>query len=292
MPAINFPSGFFLSKTSGQPIALGKLFVGITDTDPTVEGNRINVTVIQENGTPVVVAPNQQPFVLNAAGMLVYGGSVVQMRTGGNCSIAVYSSTDVLQYYFPSASSNEDVTASLIQLIAQGSAPTPVAGSGWIYSMVASGITELFYMDSLGNEIQLTENGAIKVNLPDSVVDVLGVASDYYLGKSLALEIEDGVLAIDWKAGQYFRYTNTENHTITFSNVPLIGGGYGQTIMLAIEDAGNFSIALDPGTGYAVYRRSTDNLGSLTVDGLDILVCTVYATGIVMVVPLLEFVSN
>ena len=121
-------------------------------------------------------------------------------------------------------------------------------------------------------------------------VDAEGlIAAGYFRGDVVALTSVNNVVALDWTAGQYFTLTNTETTTFVFSNEPLIGEGIGQTIMLAIEDAGNFAITLDPSTGFTINLRAIDNPLTFTTDGLDIFILTVYASGIITVIPLYDF---
>lgn len=48
-----------------------------------------------------------------------------------------------------------------VPLDEQGVVPTPVANRGFVYSKDVGGITELFYEDEGGQEIQITDNGAV-----------------------------------------------------------------------------------------------------------------------------------
>lgn len=57
---------------------------------------------------------------------------------------------------------NNQIESSPRILDAVGSAPSTGAGKGSFYSKVILGITEAFYIDSQGIEIQITENGALR----------------------------------------------------------------------------------------------------------------------------------
>tara|TARA_R110000787_G_scaffold19649_3_gene58779 strand:- start:563 stop:1459 length:897 start_codon:yes stop_codon:yes gene_type:complete len=294
MPEVTFPTGRFPTATGNDVVALGKVYIGEVDLDPTVLGNRIDVTIVQESGVSIVIPPASQPFVLNSGGLFTYNGSVVQLRTSQNFSMSILNSQDVQQYYFPSVVSGSSVVASGITLNA-GATPSIVAGAGQVYSKTINGIVELFYLDSAGDELQITSAGELKVTLTDSAVDADSLSSvnntyaGYYTGKVQPLTIVGGVVSLDWQNGQYFSYTNTEANTIEFSNLPAIGSGIGQSIMLAIQDAGNFGITLSPEVGYTVYVRSADNPPTYTVDGLDIFILSVYSESKITVVPLKDF---
>jgi hypothetical protein len=106
------------------------------------------------------------------------------------------------------------------------------------------------------------------------------------------LTIVDGEVTIDWEEGTYFKYTNTGVHTINLTNLPPIGEGLGQTILVVIEDAGNYGITLNPALGYSVTRPSANPLNELTVGGTDFLVCSMYSTDKISVVPILDMVPQ
>lgn len=290
MAQINLPSPQFPLSIGDGIAAGGSVYIGEVDADPTVLGNRINVTVIDTDGSEVVIAPASQPFVLNSAGMFTYDGSIVQLRTSVNYSISVFNSAGVLQYYFPDSASTADIQTSLIIATAT-STPATVAGAGQYYSKSVGGGIEAFYLDGAGNEVQLTSGGQLNVQLPNDSVEVGSLLAGYYLGTVVELESVDNAIDLDWTAGQYFTLTNTETTTISFNNTPLIGDGKGQTILLAIQDAGNFAITLNPESGYTIYVRSSDKPLTYTTDGLDLVLLTIYAEGIIIAVPLYDFVS-
>jgi hypothetical protein len=49
-----------------------------------------------------------------------------------------------------------------ISLPERGSAPPPASGRGHLYTKSSGGVTELFYRDASGTEVQVTENGALR----------------------------------------------------------------------------------------------------------------------------------
>jgi hypothetical protein len=281
MPALSFPSGFFLSDSNAQPLESGKLYVGTANLDPTVEANRIDVTLIQQNGTPVTIAPAAQPFVLNAAGMIVYGGAVVQARVESDCSMSVLDQNDVLQYYFPSAQGGSTQVATLLQLLAQSSDPTPAAGTGWVYTKNVAGITELFYEDSAGNVVQFTNGGSLNVDFPTSIVDVLRlIAAEYvqgtqFVGEPITLSIVGGEVTCDISTGTTFSLTLDQNVT----NFNMIGMDAAKALSVGIEiiNTGAFTITtfVPNVTGWAIYVPTGDSLAP-TSNGVTSYGCMIF----------------
>ena len=288
MPEIKLPSPQFPTGSGLNIAAGGRVFIGVVNLDPTIEANRLTVTIIDVDGSSVVVQPSSQPFILNSAAMLTLNGSIVQLRVSQNYSMTLEDSTGDLLYYFPNANITSDVSTSLVSL-SNTSTPGAIVGIGQIYTRSVGGGIELFYLDADGNEVQLTSNGEINVDLGTSNLVAASMTAGYFRGDVIALTSVNNTVVLDWTAGQYFTLTNTETTTFVFSNEPLIGEGIGQTIMLAIEDAGNFAITLDPSTGFTINLRAIDNPLTFTTDGLDIFILTVYASGIITVIPLYDF---
>lgn len=294
MPSVNFPTALMPTSTGAGVVSLGLVYIGEPDEDPSILANRIDVTVIDIDGTPVVIGGASQPFILNAGGLFSYNGSVVQLRVSQNYSMSIYSATNVLLYYFPSAAAGEVLLTTVVQLTATTD-PDPIAGTGQLYAKSISGLVEFFYMDSAGNIVQFTEGGNIKVDLSTSAIAAFSLSAigkvygGYFLGGVVELVSSGNEVELDWAAAQYFTMVNTETTTMNFTNVPLIGEGIGQTILIAIQDAGDFAITLSPEAGYTVYVRAIDNPPALTVGGLDLIILTVYAEGVIVAVPLYNF---
>ena len=101
---VKLPTGYFPDPDQGRPVALGSVYIGNVNTDPTVLGNRKSVALLQEDKTEVTIAPASQPLSLNAGGVFTYSGSVVQVKVSGNYSMTVLDSDGVQQYYFPNSS--------------------------------------------------------------------------------------------------------------------------------------------------------------------------------------------
>lgn len=289
MPLVELPSPQFPLGVGSGIAGGGFVYIGQPNTDPTVLANRISVDIIDIDGNTITIGPSSQPFVLNSAAMFTYNGSIVQLRTNQNYSILIQNSSAAQLYYFPSATASSDVSTSVIEL-ASTTTPSAIPGSGQLYTKTNSGGVNLFYLDQDGNEVQLTNNGNLNVDLPNDDVSANSFLGNYYRGNVVQLTSVANNIDLDWTAGQYFTLINTENTTLNFSEMPLIGDGIGQTIYVIITNGGNFSITLNPELGYTVYVRSIDNPIVLTTGGLDVVALTVYQEGIVMAVPLLNFV--
>jgi hypothetical protein len=246
MPKINFPSAA-QNPTAAGVLSLAQVYIGTVDTQPRTLGNRINVTIIQEDGTPVVIAPAAQPFVLNAGGGFSYNGSPVILTTAAPHSMQVDTSADVPVYYIPYSSVGDDLDTSVITINSSGSAPTETAGTGKLFTMTVGGIVEFFYIDSTGQIIQFTENGALKITLGDSVVEALRLIAEdevegtQFRGSPVTLVIDgDGNVDCDLTLGlNYYLYMDQNVGTFSFSNAPEIRV---PNISVKIENAGAFDI--------------------------------------------------
>ena len=98
---VSLPFSYYGSPNFGRPVPFAKIYVGSPDLDPRVLANRLPLVVIQENGTEVNIAPNEQPLLTGAGGYIEYQGSVVEVRVDGDYAIAVDDQNDAQQYYSP-----------------------------------------------------------------------------------------------------------------------------------------------------------------------------------------------
>lgn len=291
MPEVTLPSPQFNLSVGSGIASGGFVFIGVANEDPTIEANRIDVTIIDIDGSPVVIGPSSQPFILNSAAMFTFNGSVVQLRTDQNYSMQLQDSQSQPIYYFPSATAATDVATTILQLTSTG-VPTPIPGVGQLFTQNIGGGIQLMYLDPEGNVIQISNNGNLNVDLPNDDVTANSFLGNYFRGNVLALDNIAGEIALDWQQAQYFTYTNDQGDVdVNFASMPLIGEGVGQTIVIALEDAGNNSFTLVPELGYTLFVRSIDNPVLLTVDGLDLVFLTVYSESQLLAVPLHDFVA-
>jgi len=88
-----------------------------------------------------------------------------------------------------------DGTNADIRLSARGSAPTNVAGKGFVYTKdVGAGVIELFFCDEAGNETQLTPGGG-GGNTLDGAYDQGGA------GAGRQINVTNGAVELDWTSG-------------------------------------------------------------------------------------------
>ena len=93
---------YFVDPTNGKPVSNGKVYIGQPDLDPLVLANRVNVVVVQEDGTRVTIAPAAQPLT-TGVGRILYLGDPVVVLVDQDYSIRVDSSLDAQVYYAPRA---------------------------------------------------------------------------------------------------------------------------------------------------------------------------------------------
>lgn len=95
---VNLPYRYYPDFEAGRPVANGKIYIGVPDTDPQVTANQIAVKATQESGATVTVP---QPIRTSAGGVPTINGSPVQLVVDGEHSIKVLNSRDEQVYYAP-----------------------------------------------------------------------------------------------------------------------------------------------------------------------------------------------
>lgn len=95
---VSMPSQLFTSARSFRAVANGRVYVGKTDTDPTIISNQIPVYIQNEDGSTIQIP---QPIIINAGGFPVYGGQIVKVVTVQSHSMAVYDAYGMLEHYYP-----------------------------------------------------------------------------------------------------------------------------------------------------------------------------------------------
>jgi len=96
--SVRFPATLFTDPRSFKSAAGGKIYIGQSDKDPTLPGNRLAVYIKNESGVAVQIP---QPVIINAAGYPSYLGKAVEIFTESTYSMAVYDALNVQLYYFP-----------------------------------------------------------------------------------------------------------------------------------------------------------------------------------------------
>ncbi len=245
MPQISFPTAALTPDAFGCFAGAG-VFIGAINTNPEVLGNRIDVVVTQQNGTPVTIHAAAQPFTLNAGGMLVYGGFPVLMSTATPYSMSIVPITGNT-LYFPNSGSGSDVNTSVVVLNVQSGNPAPIAGAGQWYTKTIGGIAEAFYEDSTGQVIQITNNGSLNVDLGTATVQaqifdaVQQVQGTQFRGIPITLTI-DGSNNVDCDLSLGLNYELTLDQNVTnfnFTNAPTV---HVPNICVDIVNTGSYTI--------------------------------------------------
>lgn len=96
---VRFTPQYYPLPTIGRPVPVGsKIYVGEPDTDPTVEANQKQVSVLQEDTTLVAVS---QPILTGAGGVPLHNGSPVSLFVEGDYASRVDDPNDAQIYYIP-----------------------------------------------------------------------------------------------------------------------------------------------------------------------------------------------
>lgn len=98
---VKFPTAYFPHPDVGRPVSNGYIYIGQVGLDPSVLGNRITVTLVQEDGSTVSLPPASQPLRTDNGGVFVYNGSPVQVQADDDYSLLVQDRNQVQVYYFP-----------------------------------------------------------------------------------------------------------------------------------------------------------------------------------------------
>lgn len=95
---VSMPSPEFLRRDRFEPIANGKIWIGMTDKDPEDPANQIPVYAEQEDGSLVQVS---QPISISVSGYPTYNGKESKFVTKSSASMKVKDSSGVQQWYWP-----------------------------------------------------------------------------------------------------------------------------------------------------------------------------------------------
>lgn len=91
------PFQYFNNPNNSNPVGLGRLYVGLPDTDPEQVGNRVTVKAVQQNGTEITLA---QPVQLLAGGVPALNGAPVQLKIeNAEVSVKVTTMQGAQVYY-------------------------------------------------------------------------------------------------------------------------------------------------------------------------------------------------
>ena len=107
---VELPYKYFPDPTKGRPVFNGSVFIGEPDTDPEIEVNRKEVTLVQEDGTEVPILPAGQPLLTGAGGVVLFEGSPVIILVVGDYSIKVLNNQGSQVYFAASVSTELEPT--------------------------------------------------------------------------------------------------------------------------------------------------------------------------------------
>lgn len=94
---LNNPFQYWNNPNNSNPVGLGKLYVGLPDTDPEQEENRVTVKAVQPNGTEITLT---QPVQLMAGGVPEFNGAPVQLKIeNAEVSVKVTTMQGAQVYY-------------------------------------------------------------------------------------------------------------------------------------------------------------------------------------------------
>lgn len=283
---------YFNNPSDGKPISGGRVFIGQVDLDPIIEANRINVTVQQEDGTDVVIAPSAQPLTLSPGGRFQYLGSPVQISVSQNYSIRVDDSLGNQVFYVPDAKLDTTVpiTTSLIYIkhdtVAAMVADATLSigdfvitsgyyvkgdGGGNRYEIVAAGTGT----EDLGEFIDLVTFQA--VNDSGQIIEARkyglkgdGTTNDTTQGKRFISYAENrGGGNIHFSAGTY----KLTNLFVQNDNIHITGDGEGSTELSMIDNLISNNRAMiifgliDDGTFANVISVDNCSISNMSVDG-------------------------
>ena len=108
---IKAPYEYYPDPTIGRPLFNGQIFIGVMDTDPTIEANQIQAVGVFENGNEIGL---QQPIATNSGGIATdLSGNYVNIATNGVpvFSIAILNKQGVQVYYNAFATAYVDASA-------------------------------------------------------------------------------------------------------------------------------------------------------------------------------------
>lgn len=108
---ILLPTMYCPNPDTSQALGDGYVYIGQPNTDPTVEANRISVTLTEQDGSTVVINAASQPLTLGSGGVIIYNNSPISQATVSEAySMTIEDSNNVEKYYFPNAGLPDLVT--------------------------------------------------------------------------------------------------------------------------------------------------------------------------------------
>ncbi len=137
---------YFADPNKGKPVFFGSVYVGAADLDPFILANRVDVVLLQEGGTRIIIAPAQQPLITGAGGQIVYNNSPAVIIVTDTASVSVYNQAGIRVNYNPRYNDTSTTTA----IISSGQKPingsfevesAPGIPANWLTSVISGSIT-------------------------------------------------------------------------------------------------------------------------------------------------------
>lgn len=220
------PFQYWNNPNNSSPISLGRLYVGLPDTDPEQVSNRVTVKAVQPDGSELAIS---QPVQLLAGGVPSYNNSPVQLKIDAETvSVKVTNSSGAQVYYtarwdVPSKGMLPDT---FVAELAAANSSVSIAGvpaselSSWyskrrVFAPLLTSNTaaqnsailqaKIDYANSLYAVTDGIGNGAVTVDIPAGSFDFAGA------------EIKKGVSVVGSGIGQTVLFL-TGNNTTGFWN--------------------------------------------------------------------------
>lgn len=122
------PFQYWNNPNNSNPVGLGRLYVGLPDTDPEQVSNRVTVKAVQPDGSELAIS---QPVQLLAGGIPSYNGSPVQLKIDAETvSVKVTTSNGAQSYYTSrwSVPSKGMLTEAFLTELASSNSTVVIAG--------------------------------------------------------------------------------------------------------------------------------------------------------------------
>lgn len=100
---VDFPYEYIPNPVNGRPLALGLVYIGVVNADPTIPANQLPVTARQQDGTEVIIP---QPISINSGGLPEYNGQPVLLLVDGDYSILIEDQLLSQTYYLANSTTN------------------------------------------------------------------------------------------------------------------------------------------------------------------------------------------
>jgi hypothetical protein len=123
MISVQFPSPYFPLKDASGSTGEGFVYIGQPNFNPKIFGNRVDVDIVNQDGSFTTITPSGQPFTLTPGGLIEYLGAVVQLRLDqSDYSMTVDRKDGSQEDYFPSCVPPADADKAFVRNFSVSSA--------------------------------------------------------------------------------------------------------------------------------------------------------------------------